>query len=66
MQNNGAVGSIVSPALPGQGQPNTPDLHLCDREADKHREVGPYGLMQFPKETDGWFLHFSLAEMHLP
>lgn len=37
MQNNGAVGSIVSPGLPGQGQPNRPDLHLCDQEVDGHQ-----------------------------
>lgn len=74
MQNNGAVGSIASPGLPGQGQPNTPDLHLCDQEVDghqhqtqrgrgvKHREVGVY----VSKRNRRSVLPFSPAEMRLP
>lgn len=65
MQNNGAVGGIVSPGLPGQDQPNTPDLHLCDREVDgqstKHREGGVY----VSKRNRRSVLSFSPAEMRL-
>lgn len=55
MQNNGAVGSIVSPGLPGQGQPNTPDLHFCDQEVDvhQHQTQRRRGVCFQKKQTDG-------------